>query len=85
MTEGSSGTLFASYSNGVSEYSYASGTWAHLTNYTASELSASRDNTLFATLPGFGTWEYHGGWTQIPKNDANSLAAVGNGRGVRRH
>lgn len=40
----------------------------------------SRDNTLFATLQGFGTWEYHGGWTQIAKNDANSLAAVGNGQ-----
>jgi hypothetical protein len=80
MTEGSSGTLFMGLSDGVYEWTYGNKHLTKLSNFTASVMSASRDNTLFATLNGRGTWEWNGSWHPINFFDAYELAAVSDGR-----
>jgi hypothetical protein len=60
MTEGSDGTLFATYPNGTWEYNYANNNMTQLTPGTATAMSASSDNTLVASY-GWGTWQYANG------------------------
>jgi hypothetical protein len=83
MHEGADGTLFASYNNGpflgTWRYDFGPNQWTEVTGAVASTLSASsKDNTLFASFSGQGTWEFNGSWHQLASHDATMLAAVSN-------
>ena len=84
MTEGSSGTLYAGFNDGISRYDYGSNTWTHLAQNKAFAMSASRDNTLFVSeADNGGTFEYDGrsstfdphNWKTINTKSAIVLAA----------
>jgi hypothetical protein len=81
MTEGSSGTLFASYNgHGIYKYTYGNNKLVRINTDTASVLSAARDNTLFAGLyssrGNVGTAEYTGRWRVINVDTPYEIAAV---------
>jgi hypothetical protein len=85
MTEGSSGTLYASYDgHGIYKYTYGNNKLVRISDDTASVLSAAGDNTLFAGLVSsrgnMGTAEYTGRWKLINVLTPYQLAAVARDR-----
>jgi hypothetical protein len=85
MTEGSSGTLFASFDgHGIYKYTYGNNRLVRINTDTASVLSAASDNTLFAGLissrGNVGTAEYTGSWRVINIFTPYELAAVARDR-----
>jgi hypothetical protein len=95
MSEGASGTRFASFYRNAQWYTegydYSSNHWTDLDTPNANvvALSDAKDNTDFestydGSLDGVtGTWEYmsdRGFWHRINVKPASDLAAVGNER-----
>lgn len=80
ITEGTDGTLFASFNSGSTgtwKYVYSANRWTKIDAGVATDLDASDGNTLYGSFTT-GTWRYStaGAWSRLTTARATELAAV---------